>query len=356
MTSCEVIMAMVLLLWASSVAARDGGVVAPYPMQVKVSHKGADLVYPSVAGSFLVYDRRDKRGFAVVRVPLQQADSEGLMLRSTRRHGAIRVGVALSNGDVGYVSNRMGPISAWRRLGSSDLHQLIANGGNFIGGLSPIHLAANSRATVWALDTYLNRERRARYLDTFANANINDELLGQSWRIYWSDADHWKVGYQATERGTRNKFAHPQLFVQRDGVITMIRNAFGATISADGSRVAFVREQDGNFDLWMQSMDTGALTRLTSSRFGDFEPAFSPDGRKIAFVSNRASRGDVRHTAIYLLDLDVGSVVPVTASSRATDGGPAWSGANSIVFHSNRDPRHPQRATDSQWRLWEVQL
>jgi len=347
---------LIALVWVVNANARSVAVPAPYPMQVKLEKKGADIVYPSVAGRFLVFNQRDKHGFSVVRVTLQQAGSDGLILRSTRRHGAIRRGLALANGAVGYVSNRMGPISAWKRRSNSDLHQLIANGGSFVGGVSPIHLAANSDGSVWALDTYLNRERRARYLDTFANANVNDELLGQNWRIYWSDADHWKVGYQSTDRGTRNKFDHPVVFVQQRGATTMIRNAFDAAVSEDGVQVVFVREQDGNFDLWMQNMVSGDLTRLTSDRFGDMEPALSPDGSRVAFVSNRASKGSVRRTAIYVLDLTTGSTMQVTASARATDGGPVWSSDHSIIFHSNRDPRRPQAATDSQWRLWEVQL
>ncbi len=345
-----------LLLVAANADARGHGVAAPYPLLLAAEVKGGDLVYPSVAGDFLVYSQRDQHGFAVTRVLAEQPEREGLVLRSSKRHGAIRRGVALADGAIGYVCNRMGPISAWKRWSNSDLHQLVINGGNFIGGLVPIHLAANRTGTVWAVDTYLNRERRSRYLDTFANVNLEPELLGQNWRIYWSDADHWKVGYKATERGTRNKFDHPALFVQRDGVITMIRNAFDATLSADGNTVVFVREQNGNFDLWMQNLASGALTRLTSNRFGDFEPALSPDGKKVAFVSNRDSKGSVRHTMIYVLDLESGAITQVTDSARAVDGGPTWNGNHRILFHSNRDPHQPQRSTEKQWRIWEVQL
>ncbi|MDX8410132.1 MAG: hypothetical protein R8J84_08870 [Mariprofundales bacterium] len=350
--------ALALLATADSAYARSSQVVAPYPMQLVLAVKKGDVVYPSVAGRFLVYTQRDKHGYTVVRVPVSAPQSDGLRLRSEQSRGAIRRGLALRDGSVGYISDRMGPISAWRRWANSDLHQLIASGGSFIGGTVPLHLAANANGSVWAVDTYLNRERRARFLDTFANPNIDGELLAQNWRLYWSDADHWKVGYKSTERGVRNKFAHPALLVQgvEPNGLTMIRNAFDATISADGHRVAFVREQKGNFDLWMQDMVSGALTRLTSDRFGDFEPAFSPDGTKIAFVSNRSSRGSVRRCALYVVDLGSGAITQVTASRQAMDGGPSWKNRHTILFHSNRNPRKPQQSTDKQWRLWEVQL
>ncbi|RMH51725.1 MAG: hypothetical protein D6682_03750 [Zetaproteobacteria bacterium] len=352
------LLAMLLMLSAVvPAAARGGAPTAPYPLHMVRSHPHADLVYPSAAGRFLVYTERGRQGFSVVRVPLDAPDGEGLVLRADWLHGAIRRGVALADGSIGYVANNLGPISAWQRRADSDLHRLIANGGSFVGGLTPIHLAAAADGSLWALDSYLNRERRSRFLDTFANANVHMELLGQNWRVYWSDADHWKVGYQATETGVRNKFDHPALFLFRRGApMTMIRNAFDPAISADGRRVVFVRELHGNFDLWMQRLDDGMLVRLTRNRYGDFEPAISPDGRRIAFVSNRASRGDVRRTAIFVLDLADGTITQVTSSRRATDGGPTWRDGRTILFHSNRDPRRPQRGTVDRWSLWEVTL
>ncbi len=61
--------------------------------------------------------------------------------------------------------------------------------------------------------------------------------------------------------------------------------------SPDGKRLAFSwngKTQD-NFDIYTKVFDTGALQRLTSDPAADSEPAWSPDGRFIAFV--RSSRG-----------------------------------------------------------------
>ncbi|MDX8402355.1 MAG: hypothetical protein R8K47_06980, partial [Mariprofundaceae bacterium] len=127
-------------------------------------------------------------------------------------------------------------------------------------------------------------------------------------------------------------------------------------LSPDGRQIAFVRETNGNYDIWMQEVDGSELVQLTSNRYGDFEPAWSPDGRKLAFVSNRDAKGDVRATSIYVLDLDSGQVTRVTNAVAASDGGPTWLNDHTIAFHSNRDPKRPQTHTGRQWNIWKVDL
>lgn len=67
----------------------------------------------------------------------------------------------------------------------------------------------------------------------------------------------------------------------------------GPVISPDGTRVAVVVGPRGTTDIWIIDIQQNTRTRLTSDPAGDVRPVWSPDGKYIAFGSNRS--GDL-HT------------------------------------------------------------
>ena len=70
-------------------------------------------------------------------------------------------------------------------------------------------------------------------------------------------------------------------------------SAHSPLLSPDGRRVVFVAAPDGHRDLFMVSVEGGAVHRLTAHPAEDFDPAWAPDGRRLAFVSDRAGAPDV---------------------------------------------------------------
>lgn len=57
--------------------------------------------------------------------------------------------------------------------------------------------------------------------------------------------------------------------------------------SPDGRRVAFMSQRDGNWEVYVVNLDGEGLTRLTHNPGNDGLPTWSPDGQYIAFVSDR---------------------------------------------------------------------
>lgn len=125
--------------------------------------------------------------------------------------------------------------------------------------------------------------------------------------------------------------------------------------SRDGSKVAFTSEGalDGSDaantnstpNIWVVNSDgTGAtpLTKLTSSNSGSFSPAWSPDGTKIAFSSERALDGsDARNTNgginLWIMNADGSSPTPLTKITASEIAVPVWSPDGSkIAFASDR--------------------
>ena len=343
----------------AAIARSESKVSEPiYPVQIVLEDEKRETVYPSVAGDFIVYGQRKSNEYSVIRVSKNDLHAQGRSITAEQPKEAIRYGVAVNDGSVGYISNRMGPISAWMRQAEGDGHVAIANISTFTGALMPANLKASSDGQLWAFDSSLEKTRRARVLDDFSDGFKQDELIGQHWRMYHSDAWRYKQGYMPTKTGTKNDFQTPALFLfdRNSSQLTMIPNAFNGDLSSDKKRIVFVREDKGNYDLWMQNIDGKSLVQLTTSEFGDFEPTFSPDGTRIAFVSNRDSKGNVRETSIYVMNLKSGKIERVTNAISATDGGPAWLDNRTIIFHSNRNAKKPQQQANAAWNLWKVEL
>src|SRR5262249_26831466 len=58
----------------------------------------------------------------------------------------------------------------------------------------------------------------------------------------------------------------------------------------DGKLVAFASNRTGNFEISVRRVDGGQEVNVTEHPADDVQPAFSPDGRSIAFVSTRSSQ------------------------------------------------------------------
>ena len=87
-------------------------------------------------------------------------------------------------------------------------------------------------------------------------------------------------------------------------------------------------------DIYVMNADGSGTRRLTHNARYNAEPAWSPDGRKIAFRSTRNGNRD-----IYVMNAD-GSGKRNLTRNPAQDGSPSWSpDGRRIAFISDRDGR-----------------
>lgn len=104
--------------------------------------------------------------------------------------------------------------------------------------------------------------------------------------------------------------------------------------SPDGDRLAFRTSRDGNFDIYVMSVDGSAVSRLTRNAAQDDSPEWSPDGARIVFTSDRAGGWDLWEVGVD------GSGLRRLTDDVGQDISPAWSPDGSrIAFASDRhDP------------------
>jgi len=123
------------------------------------------------------------------------------------------------------------------------------------------------------------------------------------------------------------------------------------TWSPDGSTIVVSGLRGGISDLWAIDVNTGRSRQLTSDRFADIHPMFSPDGRTIAFATDRGATdfeqlayGDIR---LALMDVASGEIRTLGTGETAGEGtgqrsvgkniNPQWSrDGGSLFFISDR--------------------
>jgi Tol biopolymer transport system component len=99
--------------------------------------------------------------------------------------------------------------------------------------------------------------------------------------------------------------------------------------SPDGTKLAFTSNRDGNWEIYVMNADGSGQTRLTDHPEHDGEPSWSPDGGSLVFSSNREGGYD-----LYIFTLKDNELVRLT-DHPAQENYPDWSPDGSrIVFSS----------------------
>jgi Tol biopolymer transport system component len=105
-----------------------------------------------------------------------------------------------------------------------------------------------------------------------------------------------------------------------------VRGIVSPALSPDGRDVAFVALND----LWVMPIG-GRPHRVTHDRFLEADPAWSPDGTKLAYASDAAGSED-----LYVRDISTGAVRRVTSAPGA-EARPAWSPDGTQLAYQDQD-------------------
>jgi TolB protein len=101
--------------------------------------------------------------------------------------------------------------------------------------------------------------------------------------------------------------------------------------SPDGRRIAYVSFERGNSTIYIQEIGTGAREAGASFRGINGAPSFSPDGRRLALTLSKSGNPE-----IYVMDLGSKALTQVT-HHYGIDTEPVWTpDGNSLLFTSDR--------------------
>lgn len=153
--------------------------------------------------------------------------------------------------------------------------------------------------------------------DTYTwESNHTHMVEGMQHQTTWSAGARTRAGWSPD--------GHWLVYRGHDGIYKI--TAVGGTpikLAADGvaptwsvtGKIAFVKEGD----IYLMNDDDSAPVRLTDHPASDYDPAWSPDGARILFVSERHGNAE-----LYVMDADGDNLIRLT-NTPEWEGWPSWS-------------------------------
>jgi dipeptidyl aminopeptidase/acylaminoacyl peptidase len=138
-------------------------------------------------------------------------------------------------------------------------------------------------------------------------------------------------------------------------IIGGIIAASSPTLSPDGSQIAFVvnridmEANKNRTQLWVAPADGSTPPRpLTNGEKNDSQPAWSPDGRSLAFVSSRSEKKG--EATLHVLPMDGPGEVRTIATMKDGVSGPEWSPDGKWIGFNSRTQDGRYEAEDETWQ------
>jgi dipeptidyl aminopeptidase/acylaminoacyl peptidase len=137
--------------------------------------------------------------------------------------------------------------------------------------------------------------------------------------------------------------------------ILSLKRAGSPAISPDGRVVAYtVRETDWDdnayeTEIWLADAGSGATRQLTNGKKSSTSPAWSPDGSRLAFISDRTDKRQ-----LYVINPKAGEAEPLTSGDEGI-GSFSWSPDGKSIAYTSTEPK-PQGIKDREKKYGEFEI
>ena len=222
---------------------------------------------------------------------------------------------------------------AWRMLKQDFLlvGRCVAEGGGYRTEYELFDVAKQERLLGFALTAPAGSMRDVAHQISDA---VYEKILGVP-GAFWT-----RIAY-VTSSGLGRGARYALMVADADGwnprtVVNSTEPLMSPSWSPDGRRLAYVSFEGGNSSVWIQDIASGSREKLTSFRGINGAPSFSPDGGRLALTLSKGGNPDV-----YVMDLGSKQLTQVT-NHFGIDTEPSWSPDGSRLYFTSDRGGRPQ--------------
>ena len=222
---------------------------------------------------------------------------------------------------------------AWRMLKQDFLlvGRCMAEGGGYRTEYELFDVAKQERLLGFALTAPAGSMRDVAHQISDA---VYEKILGVP-GAFWT-----RIAY-VTSSGLGRGARYALMVADADGwnprtVVNSTEPLMSPSWSPDGRRLAYVSFEGGNSAVWIQDIASGSREKLTSFRGINGAPSFSPDGGRLALTLSKGGNPDV-----YVMDLGSKQLTQVT-NHFGIDTEPSWSPDGSRLYFTSDRGGRPQ--------------
>ena len=243
---------------------------------------------------------------------------------------------------IGYLSGKSGEMQLWEMDAAGGEATQITS---FPGGISNFAYSPDGKHISFTMDVKLDQTVNELYPDLpMANARIIDDLMYRHWN-QWHDYAYSHVFYATYENGQVGEAVDIMPNERFDSPLNPFGGVEQIDWTKDGNTIVYTCKKltgkeyaiSTNSDLYAYDLDSKRTNNVTEGMPGyDTNPLFSPDGKKMAWLSMERAGFESDRNRIFIYDLEKKTKTELVKDKDRTAANLAWAAdSKSLYFTSD---------------------